>query len=52
MLAQLYESHFLPKVWMPDENTLALRQQVLRRSQLVRQRTRLKNEIHAVLAAH
>lgn len=37
---------------MPDENTLALRRQVSRRAQLVRQRTRLKNEVHAVLAAH
>lgn len=51
VLAQLYASHFLPEVWMPDESTLALRRQVSRRSQLVRQRTRLKNEIHAVLAA-
>jgi len=52
VLAQLYASHFLPEVWMPDESTLALRRQVSRRSQLVRQRTRLKNEVHAVLAAH
>jgi transposase len=52
VLAQLYASHFLPEVWMPDESTLALRQQVSRRSQLVRQRTRLKNEAYAVLAAH
>ncbi|VWC73770.1 IS110 family transposase [Burkholderia contaminans] len=52
VLAQLYASGFLPEVWMPDERTLALRRQIARRSQLVRQRTRLKNEIHAVLAAH
>nr|WP_284503626.1 MULTISPECIES: IS110 family transposase [unclassified Caballeronia] len=52
VLAQLYASHFLPEVWMPDEPTLALRRQVSRRSQLVRQRTRLKNEVDAVLAAH
>ena len=51
VLAQLYASHFLPEVWMLDESTLALRRQVSRRSQLVRQRTRLKNEVHAVLAA-
>jgi transposase len=50
--AQLYASGFLPEVWMPDEHRLALRRQISRRSQLVRQRTRLKNEIHAVLAAH
>uniref|UniRef100_UPI002AAF6636 IS110 family transposase n=1 Tax=Paraburkholderia tropica TaxID=92647 RepID=UPI002AAF6636 len=52
VLAQLYASGFLPEVWMPDEQTLALRRQISRRAQLVRQRTRLKNEIHAVLAAH
>lgn len=52
VLAQLYASNFLPEVWMPDEDTLALRRQISRRSQLVRQRTRLKNEVHAVLAAH
>lgn len=52
VLAQLYASGFLPEVWMPDDHTLALRRQISRRSQLVRQRTRLKNEIHAVLAAH
>ncbi|MDP9651623.1 transposase, partial [Paraburkholderia caledonica] len=52
VLAQLYASHFLPEVWMPDESTLALRRQVSRRLQLVRQRTRLKNEVRAVLAAH
>ncbi|WP_080971054.1 IS110 family transposase [Burkholderia cepacia] len=52
VLAQLYASGFLPEVWMPDERTLALCRQISRRSQLVRQRTRLKNEIHAVLIAH
>jgi transposase len=52
ILAQLYASGFLPQVWMPDERTQALRRQVARRSQIVRHRTRLKNQIHAVLAAH
>jgi len=52
VLAQLYASGFLPQVWNPDEDTLALRRQVARRAQIVRQRTRLKNQIHAVLAAH
>ncbi len=42
VLAQLYASGFLPEVWMPDEQTLALRRQISRRAQLVRQRTRLK----------
>jgi transposase len=52
VLAQLYASGFLPQVWIPDERTQALRRQVARRAQVVRQRTRLKNEIHSVLAAH
>ena len=52
ILAQLYASGFLPQVWMPDDRTQALRRQVARRSQIVRHRTRLKNEIHSVLAAH
>lgn len=52
ILAQLYASGFLPQAWIPSEATRALRRQVSRRAQIVRQRTRLKNEIHAVLAAH
>jgi transposase len=52
ILAQLHASGFLPMVWMPDPNTEALRRQVARRTQLVRHRTRLKNEIHSVLHAH
>src|SRR5262245_30923597 len=49
VLAQLLDADFLPEVWMPDEMTYALRRQVARRAQLLRQRTRLKNQIHAVL---
>jgi transposase len=52
VLAQLYASGFLPEVWIADERTQALRRQVARRAQIVRQRTRLKNEIHSVLATH
>ncbi len=52
VLAQLYASGFLPEVWMPDPATAALRRQVTRRSQIVRQRTRLKNMIQAILHAH
>jgi transposase len=36
-------------VWRPDPATAALRRQVLRRAHLVRQRTRLKNQVHAIL---
>lgn len=42
VLARLYASGFLPEVWVPDERTLALRRQVTRRNQIVRQRARLK----------
>jgi transposase len=52
ILAQLYASGFLPEVWIPDESTQAMRRQVARRAQIVRQRTRLKNEIHSVLMSH
>lgn len=49
VLAQLHASGFLPEVWMPDEATEQLRRQVARRAQLVRHRTRLKNQIHSIL---
>lgn len=52
VLAKLYASGFLPEVWVPDPETLALRRQVTRRTQLVRQRSRLKNLIQSVLHAH
>ena len=39
VLAKLYATGFLPEVWMPDPRTLALRRQVTRRTQLVRQRS-------------
>lgn len=52
VLAKLYATGFLPEVWVPDEATLALRRQVARRTQLVRQRVRLKNLIQSILHAH
>ena len=39
----------LDAVWMPDERTWVMRRRLARRGQLVRARTRAKNEIHAVL---
>ena len=36
-------------MWRPDPATAALRRQVLRRAHIVRQRTRLKNQVHAIL---
>ena len=52
VLAQLYASGFLPEVWVPDEATQALRRQVTRRNQIVRQRSRLKNIIQSILHSH
>ena len=52
VLAQLYASGFLPEVWIADEATQALRRQVTRRNQVVRQRSRLKNIIQPILHAH
>src|SRR5204862_3231465 len=50
ILAQLLAADFLPPVWLPDERTRSLRRQVMRRAHLVRQRTRIKNQLHAILA--
>lgn len=48
-LAELLAADYLPPVWLPDAETNALRRQVLRRAHIVRQRTRLKNQVHAIL---
>jgi transposase len=50
ILAQLLAADFLPPVWLPDVRTRTLRRQIARRTHLVRQRTRLKNQVHAILA--
>jgi transposase len=49
VLAQLLAADYLPGVWQPDDSTRVLRRLVARRAHIVRQRTRLKNQIHAVL---
>lgn len=48
-LARLLAAGELDAVWMPDETTRAMRRRLSQRSQLVRSRTRAKNELHAVL---
>jgi transposase len=48
-LAQLLAGGFLPEVWVGGEATHALRRRVGRRVHLVRQRTKAKNQVHAVL---
>src|SRR5918993_113412 len=52
VLARLYASGFLPEVWIPDEATLGLRRQVTRRTQIVRQRARLKTMAQSILHTH
>jgi transposase len=49
VLAQLLRLDYLPRVWQPDENTQALRRRTTERANLVADRTRIKNRIHAVL---
>ncbi|MGO9973074.1 MAG: IS110 family transposase [Solirubrobacteraceae bacterium] len=49
-LASLCWKGELEAVWMPDERCRVLRRRLARREQLVRARTRAKNEIAAVLA--
>ena len=48
-LAKLLWAGQLDSVWMPDERIRAMRRRLGRRTQLVRARTRAKNEVHAVL---
>ena len=52
VLAACERPDFLPEVWLPDANTERLRRLVARRNQVVRHRTRIKNEVHAILHAH
>jgi transposase len=52
ILANLLAADYLPPVWLADADTAALRRQVLRRAHIVRQRTRPKNRVHAILHAN
>jgi len=45
----LLAADYLPSVWIADEQTQALRRQVGRRAHIVRQRTRLKNQVQSIL---
>ena len=49
VLARLLWAGELDGVWTPDERIRAMRRRLARRSQVVRARSRAKNEIHAVL---
>jgi transposase len=48
-LAKLLAAGSLEGLWMPDERTRAMRRRLQRRSQLVKARTRAKNEVHGAL---
>jgi transposase len=48
-LARLLAAGSLEGLWMPDAATRAMRRRLKRRSQLVRARTRAKNEVHGAL---
>jgi transposase len=48
-LAKLLWAGELDGVWTPDERIRAMRRRLARRAQLVRARTRAKNEVHAAL---
>ena len=49
VLAQLLAADYLPAVWLPDDRRTRCAARSLRRAHIVRQRTRLKNQVHAIL---
>ena len=51
-LASLHAADYLPEIWTPDVGTERRRRLTARRFQVVRHRTRIKNEVHAILHAH
>src|ERR1700758_860488 len=51
VLAELLAADYLTSVWVADESTQALRRQVARRAQIVRQRIRLKNQVRRSFTA-
>jgi transposase len=50
ILAQLLAADFLPETWVADDRTRMLRRLVMRRTHLVKQRTRLKNQVHGIMS--
>jgi Transposase len=51
-LASLFAAGYLLEIWTPDAETERKRRLTARRDQLVCHRTRIKNEVHAILHAH
>lgn len=52
VLAELARRDLVPAIWLPDPLVRAERERARFRLHLVRQRTRLKNRVHATLIAH
>src|SRR5262245_50406173 len=50
MLARLLKADFLPTVWIPGEKERYVRELLAHRMRLVRNRTAVINELHAVYA--
>ena len=50
-LASLLAADYIPEVWQPDPVTRELRRRVAFRAGLVRNRTLLRNRVHAILGA-
>jgi transposase len=50
ILVQLLAVNFLPETWVADDWTRMLRRLVVRRTHLVKQRTRLKNQVHGTVS--
>lgn len=48
-LASLHAAGYLPEIWTPHAITERERRLATRRYQVMRHRTRLKNEVHAIL---
>jgi len=51
-LAQLLASRFIAEVWVPDHETQQHRHLAAHRATLVRQCTRIKNRLHALVSRH
>lgn len=51
-LARLLAANLVPQVWVPPSHVRELRALIAHRRQLVRQQTRLKNQLHSVLHRH
>ncbi|MDE4589034.1 hypothetical protein LOF17_14960 [Sinorhizobium meliloti] len=51
-LANLYAAGYLPEIWTPGAGPPVFSCVLWRRYQVVRHRTRLKNEVHSILNAH